>query len=165
MAEYVGSGNVCFACCFMSADFVTAGFSRAFSAAFAGVRSQQPAAVYICPLMAQAALADGAAWGMVGDGVQIGGKLLIGPAGKLYAFASPETAARWVENARTVGLAERALMATIPAATAAGWKAKKREKLAIMAGRLVGSALRQGDSMRRAAMLAEADFALAKWGP
>lgn len=136
-------------------------FSSAFSSAWAG----RGGVAYICPLMAQAALSDGAAWGMVGDGVQIGGKLLIGPAGKLYAFASPETAARWVENARTVGLAERALMATIPAATAAGWKAKKREKLAIIAGRLVGSALRQGDSMRRAAMLAEADFALAKWGP
>lgn len=139
-------------------------FSSSFSGAFAGVQAQQGGAVYICPLMAQAALADGAAWGMVGDGVQIDGRRLIGPAGKLYVFVSPETAARWVENARIVGMAERALMESIPAATAAGWKAKKREKLAIIAGRLVGSALRQGDALRRAAMLAEADFALAKWG-
>ena len=133
-------------------------FSWSFSSAFANGLG-----VYVCPMMAQAALADGAAWGMVGDGVQIGGALLIGPAGKLFAFASPETAARWVENARVVGLAERALMATIEPATAAAWKAKKREKLAIIAGRVVNAAARQADALRRAALLAEADFALAKW--
>jgi len=133
-------------------------FSSAFSFAFV-----QPSAAYVCPMMAQAALADGVPWALAGSGVQIGGALLIGPAGKLFAFASPETAERWVENARVVGLAERALMATIEPATAAAWKAKKREKLAVIAGRVVNAAARQGDALRRAALLAEADFALAKW--
>ena len=89
--------------------------------------------------------------------------LLIGPAGKSFVFASPETAARWVENARVVGQAERALMATIAPETAAGWKAKKRDKLAVIAGRVVNAAARQADELRRAALLAEADFALTKW--
>lgn len=114
-------------------------------------------------MMAQAALADGVQWALEGSGVKIGGALLIGPAGKLFSFASPETAARWVENARVVGLAERELMAAIEPATAAAWKAKKREKLAVIAGRVVNAAARQGDALRRAALLAEADFALAKW--
>lgn len=133
-------------------------FSSAFAFAFV-----QPLGAYVCPMMAQDALVDGALWAQAGSGVRIGGALLIGPAGKLFAFASPETAARWVENARVVGLAERALMETIEPATAAAWKAKKREKLAIIAGRVVNAAARQADALRRAALLAEADFALAKW--
>lgn len=138
------------------------GFAGAFAGVFAGIEAQQQDA-YICPMMAQAALADGAAWSVSGSGVRVGGSLLIGPAGKVFAFASPEGAARWVENARVVGLAERALMASIAPAKAAAWKAKKREKLSVIAGRVVNAAARQGDALRRAALLAEADFALAKW--
>ncbi|MGV1035371.1 MAG: hypothetical protein ACOYBP_09190 [Microbacteriaceae bacterium] len=139
----------------LSAGVMMRGFSSEFSAAFARV--------YVGPVMAQAALVDGAAWALAGSAVNIGGALLIGPAGKLYAFASPESAARWVESARVIGRRERDLMETIDPATAAAWKAKKRAKLAVIAGRVVNAAARMIDGGRRAALLAEADFCLEKW--
>lgn len=134
-----------------------------FSGAFASAFAHDFSAVYVCPLMAQAALADGAEWALYGHGVKVGGALLIGPAGKSFAFVSPESAAAWVEGARVVGLRERVLMAEIEPGTAAAWKARKREKLAVIAGRVVNAAARMEDAARRAALLAEASFALGKW--
>lgn len=98
-----------------------AGFSSAFSAAFAGAIGG------IGPVMAQAELVDGAGWEMGGGTVLIDGKRLIGPAGKTYVFASPATAARWIESTRYIGQRERDLIAAIDPAAAALWKARKRK--------------------------------------
>ena len=134
------------------------GFSSAFASEFAGV-----AVEYVGPMRAQAALAAGEAWAMSGHGLLIGGKLLIGPAGKVYAFASLETAGRWVENAKNIGEREVALRASLALPALASWSAKKREKLAVIAARLVAAAARQADEAKRAALLAESDYCLSKW--
>lgn len=43
---------------------------------------------------------------MSGSRLIVGGKVLIGPAGKVFAFGSPENAGRWVANAVRVGQVE-----------------------------------------------------------
>lgn len=135
-------------------------FSAAFSSAFAGVAS---GIAYVGPMRAQQLLTDGAEWAVSGSGLLVAGKRLIGPAGKVFAFASPDNAALWVENARNIGTRERALIASIAPGAAAAWKAKKREKLAVIAGRVIDAAARQHDAAKQAALLAEADYCLAKW--
>ena len=137
------------------------GFAASFSSAFAG---RATAVVCIAPMRAQAALVAGEPWSVDGSRLFIGGALLIGPAGKVFCFSSPETAARWVDNARNIGEREAALIATIAPEAAAIWKAKKRVKLAVIAGRLVAAAGRCHDAAKRAALLAESDYALSKWG-
>lgn len=132
-------------------------FARSFSRAFAG------RAGFIGPMMAQAALTDGAAAVVVGHGLEVAGKLLIGPAGKTFRFVSPETAARWVDNARNIGIRERSLIASIDPAAAALWKARKREKLAVVAGRLIEAAARQVEPEKQAALILEAEYCQAKW--
>lgn len=135
-------------------------FSCAFSSAFTGLFAP---VVYIGPMRAQAALVGGAAWSVSGSRLTIGGAVLIGPAGKVFAFASPETAARWVDNAANIGAREVALIASIAPEAAAIWKAKKRVKLAVIAGRLVEAAGRMPDAEKRAALLSESSYALSKW--
>ena len=139
------------------------GFSSAFDGCFAG-RALPVVAGFIGPMRAQAALTDGAAWAVDGHALRVGGKVLIGPAGKTFRFESPVTAARWVDNAKNIGTRERVLIATIDQAAAVIWKAKKREKLAVIAGRVVAAAAKQGDEAKRAALLAESDYCLSKWG-
>ena len=115
-------------------------------------------------LKAQAALVDGAGWLVSGSRLIVGGKVLIGPAGKTFAFGSPENAGRWVANAVRVGQVEANLRGSLDAAALASWSAKKREKLAVIAGRVVAAAAKQGDEAKRAALLAESDYCLSKWG-
>lgn len=134
-------------------------FSSAFSSAFAG----RAVAGYIGPVMAQAALADGAAARASGSGLLIGGKRLIGPAGKVYAFKSPASAATWAENAKGAELRARALVAGDPVKLAA-FIERKRAALAVIADRVTAAALKVPDDGRRAALLAEAGFCLVKWG-
>lgn len=134
-------------------------FSAAFAEPFAGVERQ-----YICPMQAQAALAGGAAWVVEGDAMRIAGKRLIGPAGKVYAFASAATAQTWAQAAALVPVREAQIIAGLPVEVAEAWKARKREKLAVNAERLVTAASRQSDDRKRAALLAEADYCLTKWG-
>lgn len=135
-------------------------FAAAFSSAFtAGLI----AASYIGPMSAQAALVSGAESWAQGSALMIGGKKLIGPAGKVYAFASLQSMGVWRDNAIAAGLREAAIIAGLDAVTAAGWKAKKRAKLAIIAGRVVNAAGRQKDQAKRAALLAESDYCLSKW--
>jgi hypothetical protein len=136
-------------------------FSSAFSSAF--VRPAVESGEFIGPMSAQAALVDGAAVVLSGAGLLIGGKKLIGPAGKVFAFKSAESAAVWVANAAAAGLREQDLIAHIDPVTAAEWKVKKRKKLAVIAGRLVDAAARQSDVAKRAALLAESDYCLSKW--
>ena len=138
------------------------GFSAAFSGRFAGVAV--PVSGYICPMRAQAEIVGGAAWWFDDGRLIVGGRVLIGQAGKVFAFASSETAARWVENAKNIGAREAALRVTLAIPALASWAAKKREKLAVIAGRVVAAAAKQGDEAKRAALLAESDYCLSKWG-
>lgn len=134
-------------------------FSLAFSSAFSGVLPG-----CIGPMSAQAALVGGAVWRVSGSRLIVAGKVLIGPAGKVYAFASAATAARWAENAAGAGVREAQIIAGMDAAKRAAWVEKKRGKLATVAGRLVAAAAKQADAAKRAALLAESDYCLAKWG-
>lgn len=142
---------------------VAGGFAGSFSSAFAG-RGAVVGLAYIGPMVAQRELVDGASVVLSRAGLLIGGRLLIGPAGKVYAFKSAESASLWVENARNIGLREADLITRIAAAAAGAWKEKKRAKLAVIAGRVVDAAARQHDEKKRAALLAEADYCLSKWG-
>lgn len=137
-------------------------FSSAFAQSFAGVPAGGSSG-FVCPMMAQALLTDGAAWAVDGHNLLIGGARLIGQAGKVFEFAGPENAGRWVENARNIGIRERALMLEIEPAAAALWKERKRAKLAKIAGHVVNAAIRQGDEAKRAALLIEAEYCLSKW--
>ena len=134
-------------------------FSAAFSSAFAGVVSGR----YIGPALAQAALAAGAEFVVRGSALLIDGAALIGPAGKVYAFRSADTAATWAENAAAVVVREAQIIAGLPAEKAAAWKVKKRARLAMVAGRLCDAAARQGNEGKRAALLADSDYLLGKW--
>lgn len=138
------------------------GFSSAFSAAFAGVAGVVKVA-YIAPMSAQAALAGGAPWVASGHELKVAGKLLIGPAGKVFSFASEATAARWAENAKGAAIREAQIIAGLPVDQAEAWKARKREKLAMVAYRVAGSAARQKDAAKRAALIAESDYCFLKW--
>lgn len=139
------------------------GFSSAFALAFAG-RGAVESVGFIGPMRAQAAIVGGAAWVFDDGRLIVGGAVLIGPAGKVFAFASEETAARWVENASNIGAREAALRASLPVPALASWAVKKREKLAVIAARVVAAAARQADEAKRAALLAESDYCLSKWG-
>lgn len=118
---------------------------------------------YIGPMMAQAAMVGGAAAVYDGGGVVIGGARLIGPAGKTYAFRSADSAAMWVEHTLAMGVREVAIIGGLAADAALVWKAKKREKLAVIAGRVANAAARQGDAAKRAALVAESAYCLQKW--
>lgn len=146
----------------MSGKFV-GGFSGGFSSNFSG-RGAVVSAGFIGPMRAQAALVNGAASVRAGSGLMIGGALLIGPAGKVFAFASAETAARWADNAKGAGEREALIISSLAPEAAAAWKARKREKLAVIAGRLLEAAARQHDAEKRAALVAESDYCLSKWG-
>lgn len=137
-------------------------FSSAFSSCFAG-SGVVVGDGFICPMRAQAAIVGGAAWVFDAGRLIVGGAVLIGPAGKVFAFASADTAARWVENARNIGEREAALRVSLPVPALASWAEKKREKLAVIAARLVAAAARQADEAKRAALLAESDYCLSKW--
>lgn len=142
---------------------VAGGFSSAFALPFAGV-GQVQAVGFVGPMRAQAALVNGAAWSVDGSALIVGGAVLIGPAGKVFAFASAANAGRWVENARNIGAREIALRGSLAAPVLASWAAKKREKLAVIAGRVADAAARQHDAAKRAALVAESDYCLSKWG-
>lgn len=135
-------------------------FSAAFSSAFA---KGAAAGGYIGPCMAQAALAAGAAWSVDGSALVIDGKRLIGPAGKVYAFASAATAEKWALSAALVPVREAQVIASIPQATAEAWKATKRTRLEVIAAQVVSAAARMADSEKRAALIAEAGYLLGKW--
>lgn len=137
------------------------GFSSAFALTFAGVNP--PVSGYIGPCMAQAALAGGAAWYVSGSALVIDGKRLIGPAGKVYEFASEATAEKWALSAALVPVREAQIIASIPQATAEAWKAAKRTRLEVVAARVVSAAAKTDDADKRAALIAEAGYLLGKW--
>lgn len=133
-------------------------FSSAFSSAFAG-RSVG----CIGPMMAQAALVGGAAWRLVGHSVVIGSRVLIGPAGKTYDFASEASAQKWASHTAAAGLRQQIVIDGLSAPERAKWVAKKRAKLETVAARLVKAAARQSSPCKQAALIEESDYCLSKW--
>ena len=150
-----------FCAAFVHRAAVLGGFSAAWASSF---RGSGVAAGFVCPMMAQAALAGGAAWSVSGSALVVGGARLIGPAGKVYAFASAQTAEKWAINAGVIGRREAELLASIDSSVAENWKAGKRARLALVAAQLVDAALLQADSEKRAALVAESTYCLSKWG-
>ena len=122
------------------------------------------AAGFIGPVSAAVALARGDTAEFSADGLRVGGALLIGPAGKVYAFQSAATAARWVELNRGRPGREWALIAGLDAQRSAVAKERKAATLAAIAGQVVSAAGRCGDPARAAALIAESNFCLNKWG-
>lgn len=133
-------------------------FSAAFSGEFAGVGGY-----YIAPMAAQAALVAGVAAVVVGRAVKVGGGVLIGQAGGEYQFASPENAAEWITATRAAGVAEAVIVAGLSPAAAAGYKARKRAKLARRAELCIAAAARQESKGKRRALVVEAGIAAGKW--
>lgn len=135
-------------------------FSAAFSGEFAGVGGY-----YIAPMAAQAALVAGVAAVVVRSTrtVKVGGGVLIGQAGGEYQFASPENAAEWIAATRAAGVAEAVIVAGLSPAAAAGYKARKRAKLARRAELCIAAAARQESKGKRRALVVEAGIAAGKW--
>jgi hypothetical protein len=151
-------------------------FAAAFSASFAGAAASAfascfaapfhqagPLVDYIGPVMAQAALVAGGAVEIDGGCLKVNGKVLIGPAGKVYEFSSDITAATWAENTLSAGAAELDIYAAMPADRRSAWRDGKRQKLAVIAGRVVDAAARTADIQKQKALIKEADFCLTKW--
>lgn len=136
-------------------------FSGSFSGAFA---KGGAGLAYVGPVTAQAWLTDGVPWVLTAAGLVVGDRVLIGPAGKTYRFLSAETARRWCESMAVRGRREREIVNTINPEAAGAWLARKRANLEGVAGRVVALAAKQKDPAKRAAMIEEANFCLAKWG-
>ena len=139
------------------------GFSGAFSGAF--LRKKNKSGGYICPVSAQRALLRGAAAVYDGGGLLIGGARLIGPAGKVFAFASQASADMWVAINRARATREIELMAGLDAAAAGVYRKRKADALAKISAAVVNAAARQSDKSKQAALIAEAEFCEKKWGP
>lgn len=123
-----------------------------------------PGGGYVGPLMGQMFLAVG--HGAVFDGVvlRIGGAVLIGAAGKVFAFSSRGSAGMWAAISRARAVREVELSQAMEPEKRAAWLAVKREKLAKEAKNRINAAARAVDPAIAAALIADADFALAKWG-
>lgn len=147
------------------------GFSAAFSGEFAGphlplawVLVQLPQAK-ICTLLAQLALIRGEGVEYHDDGrLTIGDRDLIGPAGKVYRFVSPEGAAMWSGIALERGRREIELARGMDRARRVVWLARKRATLADFAAQRARHAAQDVPGEIRDALIADASFALVKWG-
>lgn len=146
-------------------------FSAAFSQSFAG-GVRLPLAWAIAPLpagkvgtlLAQVALLRGEVAVLSGDGrLVIAGRDLVGPAGKVYAFASPESAAMWRDIAEQRSRRELELASGMGESRRAVWLARKRRQLEFDAARRIERAQHVADAGIRAALIADAGFALEKW--
>lgn len=120
---------------------------------------------YICPLLAQLAMARGeaAAFDSAAGRLTIGGRVLIGTAGKVFDFATQAAADMWVTINRARVLKEVELVAGLSPAAAATFRAGRLEKMRARAVAITANAARQADEGKRAALNAEAGFYLSKW--
>lgn len=120
---------------------------------------------FICPLLGQLAMARGesAAYSTVAKTLTIGGRVLIGTAGKVFEFKTQAAADMWLAvNANKVQKELQAL-AGLPPASLAAWKAAKVIKMAARAVTITANAARMVDVDKRAALAAEAGFYSTKW--
>lgn len=119
---------------------------------------------FICPMCAQLSLLRGAAWGFSAGALDIGGALLMGRAGGVFAFASAATAARWVQINKDRAAAELSAVAAMTATEGAAWRAGRAGLLQVYAAQVVSRAAGVADADKRAALVAESNYALLKWG-
>lgn len=121
---------------------------------------------FICPLLGQLALVrdEAPVFDSVAGVLRIGGRVLIGTAGKPFAFGGQAAADMWVSINRARLLREVELSAGMSQAALAVFKADKRTKLQARAVAITANAAKQADADKRAAMTAEAGFHLTKWG-
>lgn len=119
---------------------------------------------FIGPVSAQLALLRGAAAVFDAGGLLIGGRRLIGPAGKVFAFSGAAAAGVWAAINLQRATRELELWAAMDAAAAAAFRARKRAEMARIAAAVVAAAGRMSDAARAAALVAESDFLLVKWG-
>lgn len=140
-------------------------FAGGFSCAFAVPLG---AAGHVGPVSAQRMLlrgfpveiggAAGAHW------VRLGARKLIGPAGKVFAFGSSGSANVWLSINEQLAAREVSISAEMPAMARALWYAKKRVQMVRIAGAVVDAAARCKSPEIAAALIAESNFCLEKWG-
>lgn len=120
---------------------------------------------YVAPMCAALDLLRGAAarYDAGTKKLTIGGRVLIGYAGKVFAFNAQSSADYWIAIARQRALREIELYAAMPVGCRSAFAAGKKSALEILAARLVKAAEKISDA-RRGALLAESDFCLIKWG-
>lgn len=123
----------------------------------------EPGGGYVGPLMGQMFIAVGYGAHFDGDVLRIGGAVLIGSAGKVFAFSSIGSADMWVAINKARALREVELQAGMAPEKRAVWAAAKREKLAKYSARVLAAAAKVSDVQRQAALIAESEFAAAKW--
>lgn len=145
-------------------------FSYSFSSAFSRIELPylwsmfQLPAVKICGLLAQVGILRGETVEYRTDGsLSIGGRDLVGPAGKTYRFKTEESAAAWEAIARERALSELKLSRLMDLERRAVWLGKKSARLADDAERKVLRAQSIADQDTRNALIADAGFALVKW--
>lgn len=146
-------------------------FASAFSSAFSGgVGLPLEWACVALPdgkvgtLLAQVGLLRGESATRAEDGrLVIGERDLVGPAGKVYSFASPESAAIWAGIVEDRGRRELALSREMSLTARAAWLARKRRQLEFDAAHRVERAQRIADADIRGALIADSTFALIKW--
>lgn len=124
---------------------------------------QTGAAGYIGPVSAQLDLLRGAVVAYENGTLKIGGKILIGPAGKVFAFSTKSAADLW--EAINTKRAERdlELMAGLPADASAVYRARKKAALDTVGVMVVAASARCADQSRAAALIAESNWCFAKW--
>lgn len=125
------------------------------------------AAGYVGPVSAQRMLlrgfpveiggVDGAKW------VRVGSRKLIGPAGKVFAFRSLDSAAVWLSINAQLAVREREISGSMVPAARVLWLAKKRAQLDRIGAAVIDAAARCKSTAIAAALVAESDFCFGKW--
>lgn len=120
---------------------------------------------YICPLLGQVALAQGeaVAYDAATKRLSIGGRVLIGTAGKVFAFATKAAADMWESINRARVARELELLAGLTAGAVVAFKAGRLAAMQARAERITANAAKTADPQKRAALTAEAGFYSTKW--
>ncbi len=140
-------------------------FSGAFSGAFGGtaVWPWEIGAGMVGPLRGQALLGMGESIAESGGVVMVGGRQLMTATGKPYRFASTETMQQWAQINAARARSELVIARSMSGDRLDVWRARKRERLQAAAAGYLAAAEKVGDENIAAALIEEADFALAKW--
>lgn len=117
----------------------------------------------IPPMLAALAVLRGESVAVSGQTLLIGGRVLIGQAGKTYGFASEANARRWAEIAAQRAQAELKNVMATDATRRAAFLQKKGVELALLAERLLTHAAKLPDEGKQAALIAESQFCTTKW--
>ena len=118
---------------------------------------------YIGPVSAQLDLLRGASAVYQNGALKIGGKILIGPAGKVFAFSTKSAADLWAAINTKRAERDLELMAGLPADASAVYRARKKAALDTVGVQVVAASARCADQSRAAALIAESDWCFAKW--